>query len=55
MNLIEKWKNRENKKSLREENIRLKEQVEMLQIPKPPVCTIERNVQAVRVSFEVNR
>ena len=55
MNLIEKWKNRETKKSLREENIRLKEQVEMLQIPKPPVCTIERNVQAVRVSLEVNR
>lgn len=56
MNLIEKWKNRETKKSLREENIRLKAQVEMLhEIPKPPVCTIERNVQAVRVSFEFNR
>ena len=55
MNLIENWKNRETKKSLREENIRLKEQVEMLQVPKLSVCTIERNVQAVRASFEVNR
>lgn len=55
MNLIENWKNRETKKSLREENIRLKEQVEMLQVPKLLVCTIERNVQAVRASFEVNR
>ena len=55
MNLIEKWKNRETKKSLREEIIRLKAQMEMLHRVKPPVCTVERNVQAVRTSFEVNR
>lgn len=55
MNLIEKWKNRETKKSLREENIRLKAQVEMLHRVKPPICTVERNVQALRVRFEVNR
>ena len=48
MNLIEKWKNRETKKKLREENIRLKTEIEMLhKIPKPPVCTVERNVQKV--------
>ena len=48
MNLIEKWKNRETKKKLREENIRLKTEIEMIhKIPKPPVCTVERNVQKV--------
>ena len=48
MRLIEKWKNRETKKKLREENIRLKTEIEMLhKIPKPPVCTVERNVQRV--------
>ena len=54
MNLIEKWKNRETKKKLREENIRLKTEIEMLhKIPKPPVCTVERNVQKVcaRISY----
>lgn len=54
MNLIEKWKNRETKKSLREENIRLKAQVEMLHKVKPPVCTVERDVQAIRTSFEID-
>lgn len=54
MRLIEKWKNRETKKKLREENIRLKTEIEMLhKIPKPPVCTVERNVQKVcaRISY----
>lgn len=54
MNLIEKWKNRETKKKLREENIRLKTEIEMLhKIPKPPVCTVERNVQKIcaRISY----
>ena len=54
MRLIEKWKNRETKKKLREENIRLKTEIEMLhKIPKPPVCTVERNVQRVcaRISY----
>lgn len=56
MNLIEKWKNRETKKSLREENIRLKAQVEMLhRIPKPQVCTIERNVQRIRSAFTIRQ
>lgn len=55
MNLIEKWKNRKTKKSLREENIRLKAQVDMLHRVKPPICTVERNVQVLRVRFEVNR
>ena len=48
MNLIEKWKNRETKKKLREENIRLKEENKILSsIPKPAVCTVDRNVQKV--------
>ena len=54
MNLIEKWKNRETKKKLREENIRLKTEIEMLnKIPKPPVCTVERNVQRIRSNFAI--
>lgn len=49
MKIIEKWKNRETKKKLREENIRLKAEIEMLnKIPKYPVCTEERSVQKVR-------
>ena len=54
MSLIEKWKNRETKKKLLEENIRLKTQIEMLhKIPKHPVCTVEKNVQKVcaRISY----
>ena len=48
MNLLEKWKNRETKKKLREENIRLKTEIEVLrEVPKPPVCTVERNIQRV--------
>ncbi len=49
MNLIEKWKNRETKKRLKEENIRLKTEIEMLhKISEPPVCTMERNIQQLR-------
>lgn len=48
MNLIEMWINRETKKKLREENIRLKTEIEVLhKIPEPPVCTVERNIQKV--------
>ena len=48
MNLLEKWKNRETKKKLREENIRLKTEIEVLrETQKPPVCTVERNIQRV--------
>ena len=48
MRLIEKWKNRETKKKLKEENIRLKTEIEMIhKISKPPLCTVERNVQKV--------
>ena len=36
------------KKKLKEENIRLKTEIEMIhKIPKPPVCTVERNIQKV--------
>ena len=52
MNLVEKWKNRETKKKLREENIRLKAENKILSsIPKPAVCTVERNVQKVCASI----
>lgn len=55
MNLIKKWKNRETKRKIREENIRLKEENRCLRsVSKPNVCTIERNVQKVRGCVEVN-
>lgn len=52
MNLLEKWKNRETKKKLREENIRLKTEIEVLMKMPYPVCTVERNVQKVRATLE---
>ena len=56
MNLIEKWKNRETKKRLKEENIRLKTEIKMLyKISKPPVCTVERNVQRIRSRFIIRQ
>lgn len=52
MNLIEKWKNRETKRSLREENIslraeneRLSKDIRMIMDYPPNICTIDRNVQ----------
>ena len=53
MNLIEKWKSRETKKKLREENIRLKAEIEAHMKMPYPVCTVERNVQKVcaRISY----
>lgn len=47
MQIIEKWKNRETKKKLREENIRLKSEIEAYMKTPYPVCTVERNVQKV--------
>lgn len=47
MNLIEKWKNRETKKKLREENIRLKAEIEVHMKTPYPVCTAERNIQKI--------
>ena len=54
MNLIEKWKNRETKRRLREENIVLRarnksldEYICMLSSRPSNVCTIDRNVQRV--------
>ena len=47
MNLLEKWKNRETKKKLREENIRLKAEMEAHLKTPYPVCTVERNIQKV--------
>ena len=47
MRLIEKWKSRETKKKLREENIRLKAEIEVRMKMPYPVCTVERNVQKI--------
>lgn len=47
MQIIEKWKNRETKKKLREENVRLKSEIEAYMKTPYPVCTVERNVQKV--------
>ena len=53
MKIIEKWKSRETKKKLREENIRLKAEIESLMKMPYPVCTAERNVQKIcaRISY----
>lgn len=55
MNLIEKWKNRETKKKLREENIRLKAKLEANLKSSFPVVTINHNIQKVKFSMEVNQ
>lgn len=55
MNLIEKWKNRETKQKLREENIRLQAENQWLKKRlKSDVCTIERNVHKILGCVEVN-
>ena len=53
MKIIEKWKSRETKKKLREENIRLKAEIESYMKMPYPVCTVERNVQKIcaRISY----
>lgn len=52
--IAEKRKSRVTKRKLREENIKLKGQVEMLErLPRPPVCTVERNTQEVNASLVV--
>ena len=51
MNLIEKWKNRETKRKLREENIRLREQLYIEYRRPNSISTIERNVHKVCVSW----
>lgn len=51
MNLIEKWKSRETKKKLKEENIRLKAELESLYNAKSSVCTIERNIQKIGANY----
>ena len=43
MNLIEKWKNRVTKKKLREENIRLKAEIEVRMKTPYPVCTVSHS------------
>lgn len=64
MNLIEKWKNRETKKKLREENIHLTEQNENLKkqleasfgiMNRPNIIKEERNVHRMRAQFLVEK
>lgn len=54
MNIVEKWKNRETKKKLKEENIRLKEELKTTRNFNFPVCTVERNIQRVSSEYTVN-
>lgn len=54
MILIEKIKNRETKKKLRKENIRLKAEIEAHMKTPYPVCTVERNVQKICASWMAN-
>lgn len=51
MQIIEKWKTRETKKKLREENIRLKAEIEAHMKTPYPVRTVERNVQRIRAEM----
>lgn len=44
MKILDKWKNRETKKKLREENIKLRAQLEM----QAPIVTVNRNIQRVK-------
>lgn len=54
MNLIDKFKNRETKKKLREKNGKLMAQVEVLQRLRPPsIYTVQRNIQLVQASKDV--
>lgn len=55
MNLIEKWKNRETKKKLKEENIWLKAQLDMYLKAPVPVVMEKRNIQKIKCSMEVDR
>ena len=64
MNLIEKWKNRETKKKLREENIRLTERYEELKrqleisfavTKRPNIIREERNIYKLRAQFLVKK
>ena len=55
MNPIEKWKNRETKKKLREENIRLKAEIETHLKTPYPACTVERNVQKVCAKWTLTK
>lgn len=64
MNLIEKWKNRETKKKLREENIRLSERNETLKgqlesLYRNPTNTniirAEKNIHQLRACYLVKR
>lgn len=55
MHLIEKLKNYKTKKKLREENIRLKAQIDA-NLKRPfPVMTVDRNIQKVKFSIEISQ
>lgn len=55
MNLIEKWKNRETKRKLKEENIRLKARLGVCWKAPVHVTTEKRNIQKIKCSMEVDR
>ena len=47
------WKSQKTKKKLREENIRLKAEIEAHMKTPYPVCTVERNVQKICAKYKV--
>lgn len=55
MNLIEKWRSRETKKKLKEENIRLKAEINTHMKTLYPICTVERNVQKVCAKWTLTK
>lgn len=51
MKIIDKLKNRETKKKLKEENIRLRAQMEIQFRMRSPIVTVSRNIQKIRGAF----
>lgn len=55
MQIIEKWKTRETKKKLREENIRLKAEIEVNMKTPYPVCTVGRNIHKICAKHRITK
>lgn len=50
MNLIDRWKNRETKKKLREENIKLRDQLKTQFKTQYPIVTVDQNIHIHQVA-----
>lgn len=53
MNLIEKWKNRETKKKLREENLKLKEQLKFNAKPRNILSVENKRIEKLCVTHQL--